>query len=137
MPRQRSRSSGCIPEVQPLPSSCSQVRPVKSSQHLLRKVHSLSVPDIQISTGAELATRRNRSSLSIRFWWARLRSLISSTSATKYSPLPWTSRINEPLHSPCSTFPLLCKQRFSTPWKLLPSAIASSNLCENFGQSSG
>src|SRR5271165_6631660 len=52
MPRHRSRSSGCTPEVHPSPHSCSIDRPVKSSQPLLKKMHSLSVPDIQIRTGA-------------------------------------------------------------------------------------
>ena len=39
------------PSVQPLPSSCSSVRPVKSSHPLLKKVQSLSGSDIQIITG--------------------------------------------------------------------------------------
>ena len=44
----------------------------------VKKVQSLSAPDIQIMTGAASATVRNRSSLSRRFSSARLRSVMSS-----------------------------------------------------------
>ena len=59
-----STSSRCTPSLQPSPSSCCFVRPVKSSHALLRKVHSLSGLDIHIMTGAASARIRNRSSLS-------------------------------------------------------------------------
>jgi len=61
----RGRSSGCTPSAHPFPSSSSIDRFVKSSQGLLKYVQSSSVPDIQISTGAVSATRRNRDSLSL------------------------------------------------------------------------
>src|SRR6266436_8788022 len=38
MSKQCSRSSGCTPSTQPLPSSCSKLRPVKSSHGLLKKL---------------------------------------------------------------------------------------------------
>ena len=41
------------------------LRPVKSSQPLLKKVQSLSAPDIQMSTGAPSAIERKRASLSL------------------------------------------------------------------------
>ena len=47
-----------------VPDSCSKVRPVNSSQVLLKKVQSLSKPETQIITGAVSAIFRNRSSLS-------------------------------------------------------------------------
>ena len=49
------------------------VLPVNSSQVLLKKVHSLSTPAIQIRTGAASATIRNRASLSRRRFSLNLR----------------------------------------------------------------
>src|SRR5688572_26528225 len=56
------KSSGCTPSAQPLPRSCSKLRPVKLSQVELKKSHRPSSPDIQSITGAWSASRRKRAS---------------------------------------------------------------------------
>src|SRR5215469_16831526 len=61
---QRFKSSGCTPAAQPPPNSSSIRRPVKFSHPRLKKVQSLSVPDIQINVGVVSAVTRKRSSLS-------------------------------------------------------------------------
>src|SRR6266481_5167635 len=66
-----------MPSAQPLPSSCSRLRPVKSSHPLLKKVQSLSGPDTQIITGAVSAMARKRASLSRSSSSACLRSVMS------------------------------------------------------------
>ena len=58
-----SRSSACTFSSQPYPSSCSIVRPVKSSHVLLKKVAWPSERDATIITGAVLARLRKRASL--------------------------------------------------------------------------
>ena len=49
--RMRPRSSGCTPSHQPKPISCSSVRPVKSSQGLLKYVTCAFSSSSQIMTG--------------------------------------------------------------------------------------
>ena len=61
---QRWKSSKCTLSAQPTPHSCSSVRPVKSSQVWLKKVHIESVRAIHRSTGAASAMMRKRDSSS-------------------------------------------------------------------------
>ena len=61
---QRFKSSLCTTSVHPYPNSASSARPVNSSQCWFTYVHSLSLPVVQIMTGAVLETSRKRSSLS-------------------------------------------------------------------------
>ena len=60
-----------------------QRAPVKSSQGWLKKTQSLSRPEVQMRTGAELARSRNRVSLSrASFAERRVRSSLSSRNAS-------------------------------------------------------
>src|SRR6185312_5412374 len=68
-----SRSSRCTFSSQPYPSSCSIVRPVKSSHVLLKKVACPSERDATIITGAVSARLRKRRSLCLNAVSARLR----------------------------------------------------------------
>src|SRR5438045_2083126 len=63
-------------------------RPVNSSQALLKKVQSLSGPDIHIKTGAASAAIRNRASLSVNQRSARRRLMRLATSAAISSVSP-------------------------------------------------
>ena len=57
MSKHRSRSCGCTLSVQPPSTSHSRVRPVKSSQALLKKVKSLSAPETRSARGREISRR--------------------------------------------------------------------------------
>jgi len=68
----------------PVANSCSIERPLKSTQGLFTKVQSLSGPDIQIITGAELAR--------VRKCFSRSRSKVSAVSSFSTCLLPrWRS----------------------------------------------
>src|SRR6185437_11636740 len=75
------KSSTHIPFAHPSPMSESKRCPVKSDHDLFTYENFLSVPDIQMSTGAVFATRRNLSSLSCRPASAFLTSAIVATKA--------------------------------------------------------
>ena len=80
---------------QPLPSASSRVLPVKASHPWLKKVQSLSGPEIQIMTGAVSAMLRNRFSLSCSAASVCRRSVMSSTRAMEHVGSPLSSRTSD------------------------------------------